>query len=309
MTSFTEIERKTVRSGWLENNHINVPATVWRPLVPSSFQNRLLILASFENCGYGAVHNQTGHLTGVSDVFDKLGITGADVNLREFRVWGDKNKRAVMIEPVPSSSSVSNMDPTLAPPPSSPGDEVFFVNANDRLHAYRGLPTFGHGSQNVLWLDQSDEDSLPTGPSSPCTLTASEADKLRLKFLSVAQGDNVSPDDETLPDVEDAEEGGGHLRTHLVRERNRGLRNAKLREAGATNPALPCEVCGFEFRTSYGDRGDGFAEVHHLQPFTGPPSSRVTTLNDLAVVCANCHRMLHQPPFCTLTDLRSEVRD
>jgi 5-methylcytosine-specific restriction protein A len=35
---------------------------------------------------------------------------------------------------------------------------------------------------------------------------------------------------------------------------------------------------------------------------------RVTTLDDLAVVCANCHRMLHKRPWRTVPELRELLR-
>jgi 5-methylcytosine-specific restriction protein A len=58
---------------------------------------------------------------------------------------------------------------------------------------------------------------------------------------------------------------------------------------------LFCEVkqCGFDFEARYGSVGAGFAEVHHLRPLstTGATSTR---LSDLAVLCSNCHRMVHR---------------
>lgn len=39
-------------------------------------------------------------------------------------------------------------------------------------------------------------------------------------------------------------------------------------------------------------------EVHHLHPIAGG-GERLTSINDLAVLCANCHRLAHSndPPL------------
>jgi len=65
---------------------------------------------------------------------------------------------------------------------------------------------------------------------------------------------------------------------------------------------LECEVCGFDFFETYGERGNGFAECHHKLPLSH--GTRSTYLRDLAVVCANCHRMLHRGDSLTVEELR-----
>ncbi|HEX7304188.1 HNH endonuclease, partial [Lentzea sp.] len=70
---------------------------------------------------------------------------------------------------------------------------------------------------------------------------------------------------------------------------------------------LACEVCGFDFESFYGERGKGFAEVHHAVPLhvTGPTT---TKLDDLVVLCSNCHRMIHRGKnWMTPDELRHAV--
>jgi 5-methylcytosine-specific restriction protein A len=55
---------------------------------------------------------------------------------------------------------------------------------------------------------------------------------------------------------------------------------------------LACEVCNFDFGVVYGELGTGFAECHHKLPLS--EGVRRTRLEDLAIVCSNCHRMLHR---------------
>jgi len=57
---------------------------------------------------------------------------------------------------------------------------------------------------------------------------------------------------------------------------------------------LRCEVCGFSFVESYGERGRGFIEAHHKKPLASLKLGDETTVNDLALLCANCHRIIHR---------------
>lgn len=98
----------------------------------------------------------------------------------------------------------------------------------------------------------------------------------------------------------DAQEGT--IRERLARQRGRSqvLRSAKIREALSRNKGhLVCEApgCGFDYLETYGELGRGFAHVHHRRPLAKRNTSR-TTLTDLAIVCANCHAMVHRRGNC-----------
>jgi hypothetical protein len=99
-------------------------------------------------------------------------------------------------------------------------------------------------------------------------------------------------------------EGAPRLRRHLVRERDRSIVIAKLQEFSERTGGLVCEVCRFDFRRAYGSLGKGFCEVHHLLPIGARDQDEVTRLEDLAVVCSNCHRMLHRGEGISIEDLR-----
>ena len=116
----------------------------------------------------------------------------------------------------------------------------------------------------------------------------------------------------TLHDVDDLDrdtvEGRRGLHTHLVTERDRMLVTRKKQSVLKTDGCLRCEVCAFDFCETYGGIGYGFAEVHHLAPL-GTSGKRRTKLIDLAVVCSNCHRMLHKgDPLFTVRDLRTRLK-
>ena len=88
----------------------------------------------------------------------------------------------------------------------------------------------------------------------------------------------------------------------LHRHREERARRAKIAEAKTRNGGrLVCEVpgCGFDFVDRYGALGDGYAQVHHLVPLSRfAKSGREIKLSDLAIVCANCHVMIHKSGGC-----------
>lgn len=82
------------------------------------------------------------------------------------------------------------------------------------------------------------------------------------------------------------------LRMHKFYERNPdAIKRAKAKAKRENR--LHCEVCTFNFGFHYPTLGDGFIECHHKTPIA-VGGIRNTTINDLALVCSNCHRMLHR---------------
>jgi len=126
-----------------------------------------------------------------------------------------------------------------------------------------------------------------------------------LQALAQQIRDRVEEGGEALPATpEEGEQGSveGRLlyRVHKTRERKRSeeKKRAVLKETGR----LECEACGFDFLAVYGERGRGFAECHHKLPLSN--GTRTTYLRDLAIVCANCHRMLHRGDLISVKELR-----
>ena len=107
----------------------------------------------------------------------------------------------------------------------------------------------------------------------------------------------------TYPEVK-VTEGGLKLVQHFVKERNPAIIKAKKGHALA-NGILSCEVCLFSF---IGIHNAGYIECHHLDPISG--GVRDTSVEDLALVCANCHRMLHTKfdgQYLNLSQLRNRM--
>jgi len=57
-----------------------------------------------------------------------------------------------------------------------------------------------------------------------------------------------------------------------------------------------CQGCDFDFENIYGELGKEYIEAHHLIPVSKlkKGESRKITETDFAVLCANCHRMIHR---------------
>ena len=95
----------------------------------------------------------------------------------------------------------------------------------------------------------------------------------------------------------------GTIRERLTKDRSRdaALRDQKLAQAIKLGGGrVSCEVpgCGFDFESVYGEIGRHFMHVHHKRPLGARAEAEVTSLADLAVVCANCHAMIHRDGGC-----------
>jgi 5-methylcytosine-specific restriction protein A len=111
-----------------------------------------------------------------------------------------------------------------------------------------------------------------------------------------------------LSDDDEVPEGRLLARLHRLRVRNRSLVRRKKEAALRDFGTLACEVCSFDFAKHYGELGEGFIECHHTVPLGQLTVDHVTKLRDLALVCANCHRMLHRGPrWRSVLELRSII--
>jgi 5-methylcytosine-specific restriction enzyme A len=82
----------------------------------------------------------------------------------------------------------------------------------------------------------------------------------------------------------------------------------KRKKQALKDGSFRCEACEFDFEKQYGERGKGFIEVHHTKPVHTLVAGSKTSLEDLALVCANCHRMIHaRRPWLSIGELRSLI--
>lgn len=106
---------------------------------------------------------------------------------------------------------------------------------------------------------------------------------------------------DVFPQVENRK----RVRSHLVRERSKLLAaECKIRDD------YQCQVCNLRPELAYGILGRESTEAHHLVPLSRLREDVRTKLEDLATVCANCHRVLHRMDGKShdITKLRALVR-
>ena len=87
-------------------------------------------------------------------------------------------------------------------------------------------------------------------------------------------------------------EGERRLRIHYSRER-KSQRRQKLKSFQASHGQLFCEVCKTDASSYPSELRQSVFEVHHIIPLNLTDSIVETSLEDLAVLCANCHRAVH----------------
>ncbi|MFD1211803.1 HNH endonuclease [Arthrobacter sp. GCM10027362] len=139
------------------------------------------------------------------------------------------------------------------------------------------------------------------------------ADTTRMRAVAAAireelgRGETRQADLDGFEDEDEAGEGRILLALHLRRERSRKLRARKIEAVKRAGRDIVCEVCSFDFGVTYGPRGQDFIEIHHILPLhvSGEVQTR---LADLALLCSNCHRMIHRgKPWLTPAQLREVV--
>jgi 5-methylcytosine-specific restriction protein A len=152
-----------------------------------------------------------------------------------------------------------------------------------------------HGSQRDrdVWEEfHDDRDRL----ANLATAIRSEADRQQAAPLAPEDGED------------EAREGRILYRRHRVRERDRRLVERKKHAVQQRTGQLACEVCAFDFEAVYSQHGAGYIECHHIIPLAQATGPLTTRLGDLAVVCSNCHRMLHRgDPPPTVPTLRQAI--
>ena len=132
------------------------------------------------------------------------------------------------------------------------------------------------------------------------------AQQLRSFIQSSISVGNIE-DEPTVVDDTLAPEGRLLVRFHKRYERSATNRAKKLQQFRTANAGrVFCECCGFDFEQVYGSRGAGFIECHHAVPVSKLMPHQKLSLDDLRLLCANCHRMVHvSQPWVSVEELRA----
>lgn len=117
---------------------------------------------------------------------------------------------------------------------------------------------------------------------------------------------HLSGDDE--PGLQEAPEGKLLTRTHRFREREPKLVAECKKRALKLKGRLVCEACGFDFGKRYGEDAAHIIDCHHTKPVHTLTEDGKTHVNDLELLCANCHRMVHSfKPWLSSAQVRARL--
>jgi 5-methylcytosine-specific restriction protein A len=95
-------------------------------------------------------------------------------------------------------------------------------------------------------------------------------------------------------DINDEEFFEGRILTVLHRRRERDPRvRARLLSKRRKLAGLSCDLCNCTPMTGEASLEDACFEAHHTVPIAAT-AERITRISDMALLCANCHRVLHR---------------
>jgi predicted HNH restriction endonuclease len=155
----------------------------------------------------------------------------------------------------------------------------------------------GSKEEEVVWAEFAGD---PVRLAAVCTAIRGTLDQ-------TADSVTFSADDDL--GISEAAEGRILTRMHRYRERSRALVEQAKKAALKRHGKLTCEACQFDFATTYGAAGQGLIDVHHTKPVHTLIEGSVTKLDDLALLCANCHRVVHSArPWLTVEQVAAMVR-
>lgn len=98
-------------------------------------------------------------------------------------------------------------------------------------------------------------------------------------------------------------------RSHKARERNSQVVELAKNNFKKKNGKLFCQVCNFDFEKIYGTLGRDFIEGHHTIAVSDMPPDYKTNPNEIAMLCGNCHRMVHKKrPWLLMEQLSQLIK-
>lgn len=150
-------------------------------------------------------------------------------------------------------------------------------------------------------------------------------DVLEAKYVAYCESLGLQPSDyskrrywylELETDFESNKEIDGEFpegkiaeRLHKSRERSSKVITAAKNNFKLKHGSLHCQVCEFDFEKEYGEIGADFIEGHHTIPVSEMKENHMTSPKDIALLCANCHRMIHKKrPWLSIDELKLLIK-
>jgi hypothetical protein len=184
--------------------------------------------------------------------------------------------------------------------------DTYFEQKVRNLVSHRTLQRLGYaeykrmGSDGVHSITKSGKDFLQTNIDALEYLFSGDFnyDDMQSSFVNLTktgeQKQKILIYDENLV----IEEGARRIKNVQVYERSRKLREVAINRC-TKKDHIQCSVCSFDFYAVYGKRGRGYIEIHHQKPIVQYEDQDTDkfieqALQNVAPVCANCHRMIHR---------------
>ena len=138
---------------------------------------------------------------------------------------------------------------------------------------------------------------------SEADLLADLIDGLKLYRLLISRGGVAAISAQNNEDEHDAGESLSERRRYVL---HRSIeRNSAAGKKAKDVHGYVCHACKFDFEAVYGALGRKYIEAHHLTPLASLPEGveiPVDPEKDFAVLCSNCHRMIHRPKTLLLIE-------
>jgi 5-methylcytosine-specific restriction protein A len=153
-----------------------------------------------------------------------------------------------------------------------------------KLRNLRTVET-GIGKRNFAYIDRQILNEFLDRP-----LELSEIAASIRKGIGLAESLHIKEDDL----IEDFEFTEGRLLTaiHIRRERSPLLRKELLRRRKREKGCF-CDICGASYEAINSSYRAAAFEVHHRVPLSINYLCRRTTIRDVSLLCAVCHRLIH----------------
>jgi hypothetical protein len=159
--------------------------------------------------------------------------------------------------------------------------------------------------KNKTWFHVRDAQEFPNGPATLKSLKTRFLPEWRYLFHpGVACFPNRTTSQDQLDELleflsisvllcgeDEAAEGLRNEMRVMAQKRNRPLRNKVLRAAKGV-----CEACETDYSQLLDGIGIRVLQVHHRKQLALNDVPVITKASDLAVVCANCHALIHHDP-------------
>lgn len=166
----------------------------------------------------------------------------------------------------------------------NPDNRTFLLEKRDSLH-------------NLFYALRENQFAYAQG----AYFTKLDIDLVKLISASIELENSTSSfDEETFP------EGKNVTRIHTSKERNIKLINQVKQKFKNKHGTLFCECCKFDFVKTYGSIGKDFIEAHHTIPVHTLQDDHKSKIEDIILLCSNCHRMIHRKrPWLKVEELQS----